>query len=177
MLTGPEIIKRRNLGQITIEPFDEKSVGPNSYDVRIGDTIATVTPNANRDELHVNTSLPSTVCTLYPNEEGFLVLLPGRAYLAHTVETIGSELYVPVLHGRSSTARHGLAVHITAGFCDLGFRGQIVLELVNFTGYPMLVRPGVRIAQVSFHPVTGDIKLYNSTYQNQQGIVRAKALT
>lgn len=176
MLTGQEIIKRHALGQITIEPFDESQVSPNSYDVRIGDRIACVMPNVCPDEWTIDTSLKSVVCDLQLNDDGNFELQPGFAYLAHTVETIGSDYYVPVYHGRSSTARHGLMTHY-AGLGDLGWKGQLVLELVNMTGYPMLIRPGVRVGQVSWHEVTGEIRLYNSTYMNQSGIVAAKGLT
>lgn len=179
MITGNEIIKRHALGEITIEPFDEKSVGPNSYDVRLGDTMALVTDNApdifDRGYC-VNTSIPSKVTEVWQEEDGSFRLEPNCAYLAHTIETIGSDLYVPTVHGRSTAARHGLVVHY-AGLGDLGWKGQVVLELVNLTGYPMYIKPGVRLAQICWHPVVGDIRLYNSTYQNQVGIVPAKALT
>ncbi len=101
---------------------------------------------------------------------------PGRAYLAHSVEVVGSDYYVPVLHGRSSVARHGLMVHY-AGLGDLGWRGQYVMELVNQTGVPIWIQPGIRIAQVSFEIPHGTIDyLYSSTYQGQAGNVPGKAI-
>lgn len=181
MLTGQKIKELVKSGLITIDPFDEKQCGPNSYDVRIGDHISQVEGNERLDGFSfVNLSKPSKVVELVLTQDdsgmrGFL-LQPNRAYLAHTIEVIGSNQYVPVYHGRSSTARHGLMTHY-AGLGDLGWRGQLVLELVNMTGYPMFMPVGVRVGQVSFHQTLGDIKLYNSTYQGQRGIVSAKGLT
>lgn len=175
MLTGPEIANRVRLGEITIEPFDERQVGPNSYDLRMGDVLHEVIPNT--DTGQIDTSLPSKTKPATRNDNGAYLLMPGKVYLGHTVEVVGSSNAVPVLHGRSTLARHGLAIHTSAGFGDIGWAGQWVLEIVNYTGYPVWISPGVRVGQVSFHPVQGDIQLYNSTYQGQTGIVPAKRLT
>jgi hypothetical protein len=50
----------------------------------------------------------------------------------------------------SSLGRLGLIVHATAGFCDPGFQGTLTLELHNLTRVPILLRPGLPIAQLSF---------------------------
>lgn len=194
MLTGSKIHESVLEGTITISPFDPNQCGPNSYDVRVGEGFSTIKTNDSRGELWFafpygggTVSTQAIVNTGKPSETGAMeiverngvrghILLPNRAYLAHTIEIIGSDHYVPVYHGRSSTARHGLMTHY-AGLGDLGWRGQLVLELVNMTGYPMFLPIGVRVGQVSFHRPEGVINLYNSTYQNQTGIVPAKALT
>lgn len=182
MLTGNKIKECVLEGTITIEPFDPAQCGPNSYDVRIGEDMHEVLPNVGSyDEGgHIDLGIASRTFYMRPmtTSEGIrgFALRPGVAYLAHTVEVIGSNLYVPVYHGRSSTARHGLMTHY-AGLGDLGWKGQLVLELVNMTGFPMFLPIGVRVGQVSFHNPEGVIELYNSTYQGQRGIVPAKGLT
>jgi dCTP deaminase len=107
---------------------------------------------------------------------GFFRLMPGELYLASSIEFFGSDDFVPTIHGRSSAARHGLMVHLAAGFADCGWRGNLVFELVNLTPYPMMVYPGDRIAQIAFERVEGEVDLYHSTYQGQLGIVGAKSL-
>jgi dCTP deaminase len=74
----------------------------------------------------------------------------------------------------------GLQVHATAGFVDPGFSGVIVLELSNVANLPILLRPGMKIAQMVFeqmdqaaqrpygHPDLG------SKYQGQSGAVASK---
>ena len=46
-----------------------------------------------------------------------------------TEEVMGSDRFVPIIHGRSSTARMGLFVHITADLIDIGSYNQWTLQL------------------------------------------------
>jgi hypothetical protein len=50
----------------------------------------------------------------------------------------------------SSLGRLGLIVHATAGFVDPGFKGTLTLEITNLTRVPILLRPNLPIAQLSF---------------------------
>jgi dCTP deaminase len=52
------------------------------------------------------------------------------------------------VEGRSTLARLGLAVHMTAPTIHCGFRGNIVLEIFNFGPYPLRLRPGLEICQL-----------------------------
>ena len=54
------------------------------------------------------------------------------------------------IEGKSSLGRLGLIVHATAGFCDPGWRGTLTLELNNLTRVPIVLHPGLPIAQLSF---------------------------
>ena len=53
------------------------------------------------------------------------------------------------MEGRSSIGRLGLQVQ-NAGFIDAGFHGQITLELENQSGFPIVLKKGVRICQIVF---------------------------
>ena len=175
ILTGKEIKKQVELGTIKIDPFDEKSCGPNSYDLRIGEEYGMVVNNSDYSGcIFLSNESKLEIKLITPDK--YLILESRKAYLAHTIEVIESDKYVPIIHGRSSAARHGLMVHY-AGLGDIGWYGQVVLELVNMTDEIMFLPVGVRVAQVSWHSVEGEIELYNSTYQNQMGIVPGKALT
>ena len=61
-----------------------------------------------------------------------LFIHPGELVLGATLEavTVPDDL-VGWLDGRSSLARLGLMVHVTAGRIDPGWQGQIVLEFYN----------------------------------------------
>jgi hypothetical protein len=50
----------------------------------------------------------------------------------------------------SSLGRLGLIVHATAGFVDPAFQGTLTLEITNFNSVPIVLRPGLPIAQLSF---------------------------
>ena len=71
--------------------------------------------------------------------------------LAATSEVVclGNEIAAEV-SGKSSLARLGLVVHVTAGFIDPGFEGPITLELFNCSPNAILLTPGMPIAQLVF---------------------------
>lgn len=107
---------------------------------------------------------------------GDFALAPGLFVLASTVQTVGiCEGYAARVEGKSSLGRLGLMVHSTAGFIDPGFRGQITLELSNVNNSPIMLTPGMAIAQLCvFELKTPARKPYGSEglgskYQGQQG--------
>lgn len=77
------------------------------------------------------------------------------------------------LDGKSSLARLGLMIHSTAGFFDPGFEGTATLEIFNCAPLPIVLRQGMRIAQMSFHQLSSPaVRPYghpelNSKYQGQ----------
>ena len=101
-------------------------------------------------------------------------MIPGVLYLATTKEKIGSDHYAPHIHGKSSLARLGLSVHLTAGFGEPGFKYQWTLEMT--VAHPFLIVPGMRIGQVEFEPVQGEIVNYDQrgSYGKQEGPTGSK---
>jgi dCTP deaminase len=75
---------------------------------------------------------------------GSFVLPPGKFALGITHEWIElprrSKIAARV-EGRSTLARLGLAIHMTAPIIHAGFEGRIVLEMYNFGPYPLRLRP------------------------------------
>jgi dCTP deaminase len=59
------------------------------------------------------------------------------------------------VEGKSSLARLGLSVHITAPTIHAGFDGRIRLEIVNHGFVPIRLRPDMRICQLIFEPTMG----------------------
>lgn len=103
----------------------------------------------------------------------FEILRPGALLLGHTLETIelGPHLIARV-EGKSSLGRIGLGVHVTAGFIDPGFSGQVTLEFTS-ASVPILLEAGMPIAQLSVAHIgersDSDIS-YQGKYQNSQGV-------
>lgn len=60
--------------------------------------------------------------------------------------------------GRSTLGRVGLLVHVTAGFCDPGFKGCITLEIKNVAPYPIILREGVGIGQIIVDVIDGYVQ-------------------
>ncbi|TVR68979.1 MAG: dCTP deaminase [Spirochaetaceae bacterium] len=161
ILSGREI--RSHLGKrITIEPYNESQLNPNSYNLRLH----------NQLRVYRNRVLDMRVENLSEEiiipPEG-LELEPQRLYLGRTEEFTGTEGFVPMLEGRSSIGRLGLFVHITAGFGDVGFRGFWTLEM--FCVQPIRIYAGVEICQIFYHALQGEYDPYRSgKYQNNTGI-------
>ena len=161
ILSGKEIKKK--LGkEIIIEPFDEKQLNPNSYNLRLHNELLVY------DEKTLDMKKENKVKKLIIPEEG-LVLETGKLYLGRTIEFTGTDNYVPMLEGRSSVGRLGLFIHVTAGFGDVGFQGFWTLEI--FCVQPIKIYPGVEICQIYYHSIEGEYDKYISgKYQNNQGV-------
>ncbi|MDX2101022.1 MAG: dCTP deaminase [Alphaproteobacteria bacterium] len=78
-------------------------------------------------------------------------LHPGELALGVTLEslTLPDDL-VGWIDGRSSLARLGLMVHVTAHRVDPGWSGAIVLEFFNSGKLPLALRTGMTICAISF---------------------------
>jgi dCTP deaminase len=161
ILSGIEIKKRQGL-DLWIEPFNEKQLGPNSYNLRLHHELL-VYEHELLDMKCENKARP-----LHIPEQG-LILEAGKLYLGRTMEYTRTENLVPMLEGRSSIGRLGLFIHITAGFGDVGFRGYWTLEM--YCIQPIRIYAGVEICQIFYHAIAGDFKAYASNkYQNNRGI-------
>lgn len=100
------------------------------------------------------------------------VLNPGAFVLGTTHErvTLGSG-YSARVEGRSSVGRLGVLVHVTAGFIDPGFSGQITLEMCNLQPNPVLLEAGMRICQIVFSEMrTPSRNVYDGKYNRQSGV-------
>jgi dCTP deaminase len=100
-------------------------------------------------------------------------LAAGDFVLAETLERVGSDHFVPLIHGRSGTARLGLFVHVTADLFDLGYYGKSTLQL--FATLPISLVPQMKVAQVSFWVPKGEISLYEGKYQGGDGPQASKS--
>ena len=141
ILSGHEIKKQRMIGKIKIENFNERQLGPNSYNLRLGSDLLVY-----RSEV-LDAKQDNDVERLHIPPEGIL-LTPGRLHLGETMEYTETEDLVPMVEGRSSVGRLGINIHATAGFGDVGFHGRWTLEL-------SCVQP---------------VKIYAGKYQGSEGV-------
>src|SRR5258708_30172389 len=116
ILTGSEIQAQMG-SNIVIEPFDERQLNPNSYNLRLHNELLVY------EEIVLDMRRPNRFRRYLIPEDG-LVLNPNQLYLGRTVERTETHNFVPMLEGRSSVGRLGLFVHITAGLCGGGFCGR-----------------------------------------------------
>jgi dCTP deaminase len=161
ILTGKQIDLEVASGQIVIDPYDPDLLNPNSYNFRLGSKLVMYDTND-----FIDTQYKSPTIELDLSDEGF-VLLPGKFYLGHTLEKMGSHCYVPLLGGRSSTGRLGLFFHITAPLGDIGYFGQWTLQFRATV--PVRVYPKQKIGQMIFVQSLGEIDHYTGKYQGGTG--------
>jgi dCTP deaminase len=159
ILSGRAIERAVKRGAIRIDPFNPKHLNPASYDVSLGHEVMCYKKGETLDPKKLN---PTEGVHKIPKEG--LVLQLGAGYLMHTREFIGTTEFVPVLDGKSSLGRLFLMVHCTAGFGDVGFCGQYTLEVTALI-HPVILYPGMRIGQVRFHTIFGEVDLYKGHYQ------------
>lgn len=152
-----------DLGHISVEPYDPALIQPASIDLRLG-----------RGFRRTSGSNPSE----YVGDR--MTIYDGEFVLAHTLETVALPPDIAAqCDGKSSWGRRGLAVHVTAGWIDPGFRGQITLELHNVGKRWIELTAGEPIAQLKFFRLDRpSSRPYGSLgvgrYQNQTGPTPAR---
>jgi dCTP deaminase len=95
----------------------------------------------------------------YPLDPGTLIL----GWTKEFVDLRQSRLAARV-EGKSSLARFGLSIHLTAPTIHAGFQGRIRLEIVNHGHFPIILRPDMRICQLIFETTLGTP---NKDYEGQ----------
>lgn len=182
ILSDYSIRQRLNNGSIKICPtLEPEQLQPASIDLRLGNQFVVFTHDTDiildvRDKKDTD---PTALLTL-PNDEALLIA-PGEFLLATTLEQVTMpDNLVARVEGRSSIGRLGLTVHVTAGFIDPGFDGQITLEIANLNRYPIQIYVGMRICQLAFESMTTaserpyGSKGTNSKYQGQRGVTPSR---
>ncbi len=157
-LTDREIYTLLKSGEIRITPLIDvkEQLGSCSLDIRLGTSFEVFIPATRR---------PSGFHCIYGDsyeskriDLDFLEnisLLPGEFMLAHSFEYLKLPDWIAGdLDGRSTYARLGLEIHMTAGMIDPGFEGTTTLELFNAGPNAIRLFPGVRIGQMRFRTVT-----------------------
>ena len=166
ILSDSSILEEIHLGGIEITPFNPKRLGSNSYDLTLGKKMAYYNSpilDAKLDNQLVYFDIP---------EDGFVVF-PNKFYLGVTAEYTATDKYVPCIEGCSSVGRLGLAVHETAGFGDIGFKGHWTLEISSRE--PVRIYAGMPICQIYFMSLKGEClnpynKKQNANYSGQPNI-------
>lgn len=166
ILSGFEIEKRAKSGEISISSFNPEHVTTNSYDLTLGPSLIRYT------EVILDPRRPNAHEVIKIEENVGYTMEPGDFVLGHSAERVGSVRYVPLIHGRSSTARIGLFVHVTADLIDIGSIGQVTFQL--YATRRIRIVPGTKIGQVSFWVPKGEIKLYDGKYQGSVGPMVSK---
>ena len=163
ILSDKKILEAIANGDIVIEPFNQKCLGTNSYDVHLGRTLGIYKSQVLDAKKH------NEIEYIEIPAEGF-VLHTNILYLGVTEEYTETHTTVPFLEGKSSVGRLGIDIHATAGKGDVGFCNTWTLE-ISCT-QPVRIYAGMPIGQLIYFKVDGEIENYYNKKQNAKYIDR-----
>lgn len=163
-ILSDETILERLEKDLTVTPLNPENIQPCSIDLHLGRSLKTIQGRE-----------------FYLKENVYLLLEPGDFILGSTREhvEIPNDL-VGVVDGKSSLGRLGITAHVTAGYIDAGFKGNITLEIANLSDESFKLEKDMPIAQIVFHTLTSPAKRpygtegLNSHYQNSKGTILSK---
>ena len=162
MLSDKNILELQGEMEL-IYPFHYDQLQPCSYDVRLSDDLKTIRGKQ---------------ISLKHND---YVLKPNEFILGSTIEKLKLPSTVSAfLDGKSGLGRKGIGTHITAGFIDAGFEGNVTLEIKNNSDKQFRLSKNMLIGQIIFFELKdecmrpyGDKRL-NNHYQNSEGTILSK---
>jgi dCTP deaminase len=147
-----------------VTPTQSQSIQPCSIDLHLGSSLLrlpygqTLDPEQDQAGIWVDAPL---------RDDGRWLVGARELYLGATLERVTvPDDQMALLHGISSLGRYGLLIHVTAGLVDSGWNGNLTLEIVSMGG-PIYLKPGQRIAQLTFHWLDGAAEQpYQGRYRN-----------
>lgn len=155
ILSDGEIWEALRGGDLGIEPEPSPDfVKPSSVDLRLDrklwvhrrEPIRGVILDVSEDDFDVMDHVTRYTEPIDLVNDGPYELAPQAFVIGQTLERVSLPKDIAArVEGRSSLARLGLGVHITAPKIDPGFRGQITLEFFNFGPHTLRLTYEARI--------------------------------
>jgi dCTP deaminase len=181
ILTDREIQSAIQTGQIVIEPRPDVAIAysSTSVDLTLGPKAAVWKKPTSGIAMAVDPGAQGfSYAKVYKEHATELDLSsstydlePQQLLLAWTKESVTLPSHSRVaarVEGKSSLARLGVCVHVTAPTIHAGFTGSIQLEMVNYGTIPVRLRPGMLICQLIFEQTLGTpIKGYSGQFAGQ----------
>ena len=146
ILGREEILKEVKKGNLKIEPFNVKNIKGSSIDLTLDNKFRVFVKDITGEDYRKYSRLVS---------KKEIILEPGDFILGITKEKITLKNLCGWLQGRSTYARLGLGVHVTANFIHPGISNKQVLEIKNLNNYIIKIKSGMKVCQVIFERVEG----------------------
>ena len=139
MILSDKTIKQiiLNQGTYLVNPFNEEYLQPCSYDMSLGCELKTITGES------------------IDLRNGTYKLKPMEFILGSTDEKVHIPRdLVGHVDGKSSIGRLGVFIHVSSGYIDAGYTGNITLEIFNCSDKEFELYHGMSIAQIVFETLT-----------------------
>jgi len=142
-------------GRIVIRPLDPQDIQPASVDIHLDNKFQVFLYWRHPHVIDLSVPLDGLTQMVTVKQGSYFSLQPGQFILGSIKEYIEvpNDLMAR-LEGKSSLGRVGLLIHATAGYVDPGWKGHLTLELSNASPLPIMLYPGMKISQISFHRLT-----------------------
>ncbi|MEY4747143.1 MAG: hypothetical protein RLZZ416_192 [Candidatus Parcubacteria bacterium] len=144
-------------GEIVLEPFDEARLQAASYDICLGNKFV-LNEESSTHIIDPAKKIYAKTREIVKKDGEEFVLHPGISVLGTSKEYFGSDYYLVQVGGKSSLARVGLMIHNTAGIINPGHFLNITFEITNQNNVPIIIRPGMEIAQITFSKLSSPPK-------------------
>ena len=171
LLSDKDIKKYIEQGKIKITPNDlDNYIQPASVDLRLGKHFLVFDKTKNY-VIDPKRPIDEMMRKVEINNDGYFILHPGEFALGITYENITlSGDILGRLDGKSSVARMGIFVHVTAASHFPGASSNMTLELYNASTIPVKLYYKMPIAQMLFEKLSSEVETdYNhkvSKYSN-----------
>lgn len=153
LLSDGDIRRYRAKGELSIDPFDERHLTPNGYDVTVEEVLLPASgEKGTAGTVHV------------PPMSHFAV---STREVVHMGRHLAGQIWL-----RTTWARRGVVASF--GMIDAGFSGTLTFGAFNAGAGPLLVPVGERFAQVVFltleSPASETYEKRSGAYQGQRGV-------
>jgi len=164
ILSDKDIKKYIKDGKIKVDPKPDykKQLGPCSLDLHLGNIFKVFkTSDYPYLDLKRDIDFDTFMEEIKIENEAPFILQPGAFVLTTTKENFSlSDDIVARLDGRSSLARIGVVVHLTAARFDPGWKGKGVMELGNLGPMPVVLYAGsTRICALTFETLSAPVEV------------------
>jgi dCTP deaminase len=152
-------IKERKI-KVSPKPNLKEQLGPCSLDLHLGNLFKIFKPSDYPYlDLKRKINFESFMEEIRIKDDAPFILQPKAFVLTTTKESFSlSNDIAARLDGRSSLARMGVVVHLTAARFDPGWQGKAVMELGNLGPMPVVLYAGVtRICALTFETVSNPV--------------------
>ena len=151
LLSDADIRRYLAKGEIAIDPFEERNLTPNGYDVTVEEIVVPAVKGRRR-----STRIP-----------------PATRFAVSTRESIRLGRHVAgQIWLRTTWARRGVVASF--GMIDAGFSGTLTFGAFNASSEPLELPIGERFAQVVFltldSPASETYEQRSGTFQGQKGV-------
>ena len=179
ILTDREIKLAIAKGQLELDPLPSgESFSSTAVDLTL-DPIARIFKKEVQQGLNIDPGAEnfkfhniSNLLTEQVSTDPSYSLAPRTLLLAWTKESLTLPVHSRLaarVEGKSSLARLGIGIHITAPTIHAGFKGQLQLEIVNHGPTEVVLRAGMRICQLIIEMTLGaPEKGYTGLFAGQQ---------